>query len=337
MSGAGPVLEILEAAKKLAQQYRVLTGKPLGITGEVAEYEAARILGLTLTAARQAGYDATEDQGGRIRRLQIKGRCVLNGNKVGQRIGSIDVSKEFDAVLVVLLDGNFEATAIYEAERGAVLAALAKPGSKARNERGALSVGQFLSIGQLRWQREVSDGHGTTAALGGGHHFPKEKKSMALCECGCGAEANRGHFLPGHDQRLRTSLEQLVGGILPLRTLVETCHAYHSGGVSEAHLVQTVRGIFSTASSVSADGDGERDSCREAIIKSAKAVMDMSGLDYFTIPEVVEFMSKHNTRYAESTIRTHITSRMCANAPDHHAVTYPDLERTGRGTYKLIR
>lgn len=33
-----PVLEILAEAKKLAQKYRVLTGKPLGITGEVAEY-----------------------------------------------------------------------------------------------------------------------------------------------------------------------------------------------------------------------------------------------------------------------------------------------------------
>lgn len=39
------VMEILGEAKRLAQQYRSVTGKPLGITGEVAEYEAARILG----------------------------------------------------------------------------------------------------------------------------------------------------------------------------------------------------------------------------------------------------------------------------------------------------
>lgn len=44
-----PVLAILAEAKKLAQRYRTLTGKPLGITGEVAEYEAARILGVELT------------------------------------------------------------------------------------------------------------------------------------------------------------------------------------------------------------------------------------------------------------------------------------------------
>ena len=43
------IMNVLKQAKRLAQTYRQLTGKPLGITGEVAEYEAARILrGLTL-------------------------------------------------------------------------------------------------------------------------------------------------------------------------------------------------------------------------------------------------------------------------------------------------
>ena len=66
------IVAILAQAKKLAQEYRVLTGKPLGITGEVAEYEAARLLGVKLTPARHAGYDATDGDG---RRFQIKGRC----------------------------------------------------------------------------------------------------------------------------------------------------------------------------------------------------------------------------------------------------------------------
>jgi hypothetical protein len=148
------ILDILAEAKRLAQEYRALTGKPLGITGEVAEYEAARILGVTLTPARQAGYDAIEDRNGKKVRLQIKGRCVLNDSKPGQRVGSIDIKKEFDAVLLVLLDGSFEATAIYEATREAVVDALTKPGSKARNERGALGVSKFKSIGFMRWKRE---------------------------------------------------------------------------------------------------------------------------------------------------------------------------------------
>jgi hypothetical protein len=148
------VMCVLREAKRLAKHYRELTGKPLGITGEVAEYEAARILGLRLTMARQAGYDAIEERDGREHRLQIKGRCQLPGCKPGQRMGAIDATKEFDGVLLVLLDERFEATAIYEADRDAVLRALAAPGSKARNERGALPVVKFKAIGRLRWRAE---------------------------------------------------------------------------------------------------------------------------------------------------------------------------------------
>jgi hypothetical protein len=144
-------MEVLGEAKKLAQEYRALTGKPLGITGEVAEYEAARLLGVTLTPARQAGYDAVRESDGRT--FQIKGRCILPGCKPGQRLGSIDVAKPFDAVLLVLLDENFDAFEIHEADRAAVIAALSAPGSKARNERGALAVSKFKSIGQEVWRR----------------------------------------------------------------------------------------------------------------------------------------------------------------------------------------
>jgi hypothetical protein len=149
------IMDILREAKKLAREYYELTGKPLGITGEVAEYEAARILGVSLTPARQAGYDGIELKNGRQRRLQIKGRCLLPNCKPGQRLGRIDVRKEFDAVLLVLLDQHFDATEIYEADRSPVLNALAEPGSKSRNERGALGLSKFKAIGTLRWKRQA--------------------------------------------------------------------------------------------------------------------------------------------------------------------------------------
>jgi Family of unknown function (DUF6998) len=151
MNNNEPILEILQEAKKVAQRYRAATGKPLGITGEVAEYEAARILDIELTPARQAGYDATEKATGH--RLQIKGRCLLPGYKPGQRLGSIDRQKEWDAVLMVLMDENYDVLEIWEAPRAQVLAALNTPGSKARNERGSLPVTKFKSIGKLRWSR----------------------------------------------------------------------------------------------------------------------------------------------------------------------------------------
>ena len=92
------VMEILGYTKQLAKEYRALTGKPLGVTGEIAEYEAARILDVKLTPARQAGYDALEHKNGETRRMQIKGRCLLQNCKPGQPLGSIDVTKDWDAV-----------------------------------------------------------------------------------------------------------------------------------------------------------------------------------------------------------------------------------------------
>lgn len=143
---------IIQSAKVLAKQYQDVTGRPLGITGEVAEYEAAKLLNLELAIVRQSGYDAIRKVNDNVERLQIKGRCVLSTNP-GQRVGKIDLGKEWDSVVLVLLDPDFEPLKIYEAQRNKITEALTRPGSKARNERGALSVTQFKSIGKLIWVR----------------------------------------------------------------------------------------------------------------------------------------------------------------------------------------
>ena len=142
----------IEAAKAVARRYRDLTGKPLGITGEVGEVLAARLLGLKLAEARQAGYDAV---GGDGRLVQIKSRCIHPGAKLGQRLGSIRLDHEWDTVALILMDLNFEPLAIYEASRSAVEQELRRPGSKSRNKRGALSISKFKAIGELRWSRDA--------------------------------------------------------------------------------------------------------------------------------------------------------------------------------------
>ncbi|WP_234452435.1 hypothetical protein [Pseudomonas sp. MF6747] len=90
------ILEILKEAKVLARRFYRLTGKPLGVTGEVAEYEAATRLGLLLHPARQAGYDATDTLEDGIARIQIKGRCMLNPLKITGRMGAIDLTTADD-------------------------------------------------------------------------------------------------------------------------------------------------------------------------------------------------------------------------------------------------
>jgi len=48
---------VIRDAKEIAKRYRNLTGKPLGITGEVREFTAPELMNLRLTGARQPGYN----------------------------------------------------------------------------------------------------------------------------------------------------------------------------------------------------------------------------------------------------------------------------------------
>lgn len=143
--------DLIRRAKRLAKEYRRRTGRPLGVTAEIGEYEAARLLGLRLAPARQPGYDAVQTVGRRTRFLQIKSRALLEGSKPGQRLGSIRFEHKWDAALLVLLDGDLEPMVIYEAPRAALQRALSAPGSRARNERGQLGVAAFKAIAKVVW------------------------------------------------------------------------------------------------------------------------------------------------------------------------------------------
>ena len=148
------VTQLLKKAKAVAKQYRSLTGRPLGVTGEVAEAAAVEALGLELAPVRQHGFDAWRRRGGKLDRLQIKARCILDPSKPGGRTPSIKLNKGWDAVLLVLLDENLELTEIHEASRATVRRFLMKPGSRSRNERGQMGVSQFKRIGTKVWPRK---------------------------------------------------------------------------------------------------------------------------------------------------------------------------------------
>jgi hypothetical protein len=76
--------------------------------------------------------------------------------------------------------------------------------------------------------------------------------------------------------------------------------------------------------------------CRDELLAAASAVCTRSGTDTFTLAVILEEMRARKSTYRESTIRTHVTSRMCKNAPVHHAKTYPDFESLGGGVYRLL-
>jgi hypothetical protein len=132
------VEQILAEAKKLAVEYYRLTGKLLGVTGEVAEYVASKTMHLQLAPPRTPGYDATRQTGDRIEHIQIKGRAFKPGKS--QKLGKLKLASTCDIAMMVLLHvETVEATEIWEAPFSVVRTRLAVPGSKAR-ARGVLSV-----------------------------------------------------------------------------------------------------------------------------------------------------------------------------------------------------
>jgi hypothetical protein len=71
---------------------------------------------------------------------------------------------------------------------------------------------------------------------------------MSSCSCGCGERTAGGVFKPGHDQKLRTELEQRAGGLLSLAKLVDTAEQFAEGRTSLDSLAQAARQTFKTAS-----------------------------------------------------------------------------------------
>ena len=110
--------KLIDQARKLASDYRKTMGKPLaGISGEIAEFDADNLLGLELCQPKVSGYDAIGQADREGKRIQIKGRVVVDGKLSGQRIGQLKLEQDWDMVVLVLMDENYEAYEIYEASR----------------------------------------------------------------------------------------------------------------------------------------------------------------------------------------------------------------------------
>jgi hypothetical protein len=76
---------------------------------------------------------------------------------------------------------------------------------------------------------------------------------------------------------------------------------------------------------------------RQEILAALPAIRARRGTDEFPPQDVIEELARRGSGYSPSTIRTHIGSAMCSDAPPHHAVRHDDLERVGRARYRLRR
>ncbi|MDY6980732.1 MAG: hypothetical protein SV201_12690, partial [Pseudomonadota bacterium] len=131
--------KLISEARRLAAEYRRATGKSLPISSEIAKHDACVHLGLEPCEQEAAGYDAISRDGSE-QRIQIKGRAIFDESKSGQRIGQLKLEQDWDAVVLVLMDEDFDSFEIYQAWRDEVLEALH---DSSRNKRGAMSVARF--------------------------------------------------------------------------------------------------------------------------------------------------------------------------------------------------
>jgi hypothetical protein len=147
--------KLIAEARRLASDYHKATGKPLaGVSAEIAEYDAARLLGLEICTPKVAGYDAVGRGAREGKRIQIKGRTIFDEQKKGQRIGQIKAEQTWDSVVLVLMDEHHEPYEIYEASREELAQELEKDQRSSRSKRGAMSVAKFKHLGRLVWTRE---------------------------------------------------------------------------------------------------------------------------------------------------------------------------------------
>ncbi|MFF0657802.1 hypothetical protein [Micromonospora tulbaghiae] len=75
--------------------------------------------------------------------------------------------------------------------------------------------------------------------------------------------------------------------------------------------------------------------CRDEVLEAAHELAARSVDGSFTADEVVRLLIGRGSTFAESTIRTHVVSRICLDAPAHHATRYPDLTGDSGGRYRL--
>lgn len=144
------ITEILDEVKRLAKEYKQITGRIMGVTGEIAENETSKLLNLELMQVRNPGYDSIKKVNDKIIRYEIKGR-IKSSKYRSQRTSKININKDWDKLLLTIMNDDYEVLDIYEADKKDIVKALKKPGSKARSEKFTLSIGEVIKTSQKVW------------------------------------------------------------------------------------------------------------------------------------------------------------------------------------------
>lgn len=145
--------KLINETRRLAAEFKRTTGTMLPVSSEIARYDVAHQLDLTLNEDRSCGYDAIGNNQRQGLRVLIKSRVIGDRVKPGHRLGQLNPNGNWDIIILSLMDNAFEPLEMYQLTHAELLEALSS-GSKKRSKRGAISVAKFKIISQLMWTKE---------------------------------------------------------------------------------------------------------------------------------------------------------------------------------------
>jgi hypothetical protein len=113
------------------------------------------------------------------------------------------------------------------------------------------------------------------------------------------------------------------------------CLPVHASAPQEPSMLRDTTASSTTAPSAAKVQSGV--TAREHVLAALDRLEQRHGRDSFEVAEIVHEALAGGATQAESTLRTHVVSVMCVNAPANHVARWPDLERMGGGRYRRIR
>ncbi len=150
--GIYSVDKLIAETRRIAKEYRLATGKTLPVTPEIAINDAISILELSPNEENIPGYDAIYEKDDERFKVQIKGRAIFNDKKSGHRIGQLKIEQEWDAIVLVVMNGDFMPEEIYMVKRDIILDELEE--KKKNNKKGAMTLAKFKLISELLWTEQ---------------------------------------------------------------------------------------------------------------------------------------------------------------------------------------
>lgn len=150
------VEKLMSETRRLAAEYRRSTGTTLPVSIELAKYDAIRLLNLTPAADSETHFDAI-GQTAPLKQLKlaIKGRVIFDQSKKNHRVEQLNTERNWDGMLLTLLDSDYHPTEIFYASKQTVHDALGANDSSTLSKRGSLSVAKFKAIGQCLWEQSL--------------------------------------------------------------------------------------------------------------------------------------------------------------------------------------